>query len=181
MLELIIGPMGSCKTSLLFEKIGECLQRKMKCLYINYVNDIREVSQNLSGITTHSLNPVKLNENITCLHVDKLENVNIEEYEAIAIDEAHFYPDLYQFVNKWTNDKLLYVAGLNADSNMKPIGQIHLLISIADDIIHRKAICAKCQNMNKNASFTARICEDKSQFHVGGFSDYIPVCRFHFF
>lgn len=183
-LHLFVGPMGSSKTTKLFEYLGECYIRGLKCLYINYEKDIRQdVAQNINEVaTTHSPNPVNLHKDIDRLRVCKLDQVDIRDYKAIAIDEAHFYPDLFDMVKKWLDSGIIiFCGGLNADSEMNDIGEICKLYCIADDITYLKSICKYCDIIVKNASFTLRLCTDQSQFHVGGMSDYVPVCRFHYF
>ena len=187
-LELIVGPMGSSKTMFLFERLGECFIRKMKCLYINYINDNRDVEQDIcQAATSHSPNPITLNKDIQICKLERLSDYDYTDYDVIAIDESHFFPDLYEQVTKMLEcGKVIYCAGLNGDSDMKEIGEIYKLYAIADNIIHRKSICRDCFEMNnniivKNASFSKRICDNKDQFHVGGMKDFKPVCRYHYY
>lgn len=186
MLQLIVGPMGSAKTTKLFKKIGERYILGDRCIYINHISDNRkDVAQSNDCSTSHSPNPVSLNSNITKKSVNFLNEININSYDAIAIDEAHFYPDLYETIKNWleNNKVIIFCAGLNADSNMNDIGQINKLYCKADEIIYLKAFCGKCDNktsLNKTASFTIRLCTDINPLHVGGMQDYMPVCRRHY-
>jgi len=189
-LELIIGPMGSGKTTKIFEKLGECFIMGYKCVYINHNSDIREAYQCIGEnvATTHSPNPVGLNTNIENKSVYNLEELDLESYQVIGIDEAHFYDDLFTVVKHLLSQgKMVYCAGLNCSSEMENIGQISMLYNISDNIIFERALCKRCYRENrnkhciiKNASFTKRLCQSKEKIHVGGMTDYEPVCRFHY-
>lgn len=78
--------------------------------------------------------------------------------EVILIDEAHMFPDLVEGVKalKGIAIKIL-VAGLDADSDMKPFDNIMRLIPYADKVTKRSAICVHC---GKSAPHTFRIDEN---------------------
>jgi len=106
--------------------------------------------------------------------------------EIVIIDEAQFFPDLYQFIESQLkhihlSNKIFIVAGLSGDFAMNPIGDIIKLIPLADEIIKLNAYCIKCKD-GTIASFSKRKnTPDSSQIIIGNNDVYIPVCRFHYY
>ncbi len=190
-LELIVGPMGSDKTSTLFKRLGEeYVMGQRRCLYVNHTDDDSRLCMQKIGnyASSHSPNPVSLNENITTQTVCLLGTIDVTQYDVIAVDEAHFFDDLRTSIKGWlTLGKVVYCAGLNASSNMEDIGQISLMFSMADKIVHKKAICTQCEKamkyigkVPKTATFTYRKCTNKRTLYAGGMDEYMPVCRYHY-
>jgi thymidine kinase len=145
-------------------------------LIINHAKDIRYSSD--AAVVSHN------NEREVAVSCSKLSDMfNMPTYataDIIFIEEAQFFPDLYDTVFKAVeNDyKHLVVAGLDGDYLRQPFDTIKL-IPIANDVIKLKALCAICKNGNP-ALFSKRL--DSSVFTrevVGGADKYIPVCRHH--
>ena len=96
--------------------------------------------------------------------------------EVILINEGQFFPDLEEFVKiLLTNDKKVYVCGLDGDFERKKFGQILNLIPLCDKVTKLTSICSLCKNGNPGI-FSKRISDEKEQTLVGS-DNYIPVCR----
>jgi thymidine kinase len=116
--------------------------------------------------------------------LSELTNTDVyEKAEAILIDEAQFFDDLYDFVVQACNvhGKQVIIAGLDGDYLRKPFGNgdILKLIPQANHIKKLSALCMICADGKTAAPFTARICAATEQTVVGAGDKYISVCRRH--
>ena len=102
--------------------------------------------------------------------------------EIIVIEEAQFFPDLYQFatISADIKNKIVIVAGLSGDFKREPFGDILKLIPHAEGIKVLNAFCLECNN-GTPAYFTKRINKKNiDQTFVGSDKDYVAVCREHY-
>jgi thymidine kinase len=111
-----------------------------------------------------------------------------KDAKVIAIEEAHFFNDLYDFVIAAVEEdnKHVICVGLNGDYLRKPIGEIGRLIPLADTITKIDALCVYCKEP-RSAIFTRRFVHSPrggeasgKQIIVGGADIYEAVCRRHF-
>jgi len=190
-LELIIGPMFSGKTSRLVEIYKQCKFCNINVAVINHSIDNRYDEELLS---THD--QVK----IPCIKTDKLmdlwsEYIDLEKTicnlsyiprikdrlqigisSVILINEGQFFPDLIDFVQLLlTNNKKIYICGLDGDFERKKFGQILDLIPLCDKVYKLTSLCSLCKDGNKGI-FSMRLTNEKEQTVVGA-DNYIPVCR----
>lgn len=170
-LVLILGCMFSGKSKALMSKINEWKAIGKKCIIINHTFDTRCGEE----IRTH--------EGTTC-NATKLATLDeFEEwkkYDVIGIDEAQFFPDIVSFVKRFIEHDIQVVcAGLSGDYQRKPFETICGLISLASDIIHKKALCVHCANGNP-AIFSKRLVSVEQRVLTGGVDTYEPVCLVHF-
>ena len=173
-IHLIIGCMFSGKSTELIKIINKYKLLKRDVISINHIYDKRYGE---NKIISHN------KEEVECIQIEKLLDLtNTKEYiesEIIVIEEGHFFEDLYDFVMlSCSKKKIVYVAGLSGDYEMKPIGQILQLIPCCDSIKKLSALCLEC-NDGTDAYFSKRVTNNKKQILVGS-SEYIPVCRIHF-
>jgi thymidine kinase len=187
-LELIIGPMYSGKTSRLVEIYKQCKFCNISVAVINHSIDNRYDDELLS---THD--QVK----IPCIKTDKLldiypndicidsdissiprinDKLKIATSSVILINEGQFFSDLEEFVkNLLSNNKKIYVCGLDGDFERKKFGQILDLIPLCDKVTKLTSLCSICKNGTPGI-FSKRITNEKEQTVVGS-DNYIPVCR----
>lgn len=126
---------------------------------------------------------------IDFISLNKLSDLDLEQlaqYTVIGIDEAQFYPDLFDAVSYFVRvmHKTVYVSGLDGDSSMKKFGQVSDLSCIAETYIKLSAVCGDCVNETgqfRDAAFTKYVGSAKkdSQLLVGGLEVYAPRCRDH--
>lgn len=186
---IFFGPMWSGKTTKLCEVLTMHADVGLNVLYINYIGDIRETEKSSKDMTTHHSSFKELTDKITKTRTDELRKVNVDDFEVVGIDEGHFYSDLDDEVRKWVleKNKIVYIASLDGDFRMRPIGKAHNLVSICDPgkIIKMPAICMNCIKQTKpysriqlvDAGFTAKIAGSmEQQKEVGGKDKYIPLC-----
>ena len=167
-LTLLVGCMFSGKSTELIRRV-KCLKSiGHTVLVINHSNDNRYST--VEEVVTHSGNAMK------AIKTDTLDSVDVRDYDLIAIDEAQFFPNLFENILKFLNlKKKILVAGLISDYRREPIGQVLHLISKADEIVQLRAYCAICKN-GTLASFTKRISKETEQVVVG-VDKYVAVCR----
>ena len=187
-LELILGSMYSGKTSRLVEIYKQCKFCNISVVVINHSIDTRYDDELLS---THD--KIK----IPCIKTEKLFDIypydlNLEKgvqnipritdkfkivaCEVVLINEGQFFPDLEEFVKiLLTNDKKVYVCGLDGDFERKKFGQILNLIPLCDKVTKLTSLCSVCKN-GAPGIFSKRITLETEQTVVGS-DNYIPVCR----
>ena len=196
-LSLIFGNMYSGKTTKINSELIEFSQKGFNVIKIIHSCDDRpELESNGYFGSTHNPLFKGLPCKITCVKAATLNSVDVSSFEIIGVDEAQFFPDLYEVVKDWVDNKRKHVrvAGLDGDSNRQKFGQILDLIPLADDCIKLRAKCKFCIDHLKSigvdpdhytsgyeAPFTKRIVESTEQVLVGGASMYVPVCGYHYY
>lgn len=192
-LTIIFGPMFSGKTTRLIQELTRFMDvtnksHNTKCLLINHVFDTRNETV---GISSHGSSFKGISDLIDIAKTDNIDDVNVNGYDVIGIDEAQFFNQL-DTIYKWISaNKIVIISGLIADAFMKPFGKINTLITYADNIIQCHAICSECiKNRDKiitpdalagmKAPFTFRLIASVEQISIGASDKYIPVCRFHY-
>ena len=107
----------------------------------------------------------------------------IDTADVICIEEIQFFPHTVDTIRYLvdTLQKQVCCAGLIADYQRKPFGDVFQLIPLADEVIHLKALCTVC-NDGTPGIFTQRLAsvQDDSQVLVGEREAYRSVCRCHY-
>ena len=182
MLTVITGPMFSGKTSRLISLIDSNIIADLGTLIFKPSNDTRYDVTNT--IRTHtgrfspamSVNKDKPMQILNCLLTCEDEQFSVDD---VAIDEVQFFNKngICQLVNHllFIEKKHVIVAGLPNDFEGCAFGGMPVLMSMADEIISLKAVCAKCKKIN-GATRTFRKTKDTTQTVVGGADIYEPRC-----
>ena len=170
-LEIIIGPMFSGKTSKLLSLYK---QYKFCNIPIAVINHSADTRYHDSMLSSHD------KEMIPCIQTDKLENIttneSVDNSEVILINEAQFFPDLYNFVVNMLNfNKKIYISGLDGDFERNKFGEILDLIPLCDKVTKLTSLCGLCKNGTPGI-FSLRLTNEKEQTLIGS-DNYIPVCR----
>ena len=180
-LEIVVGPMYSGKTSYLVEQYKKYKYIGKNVICLNYVDDIRYGSEELS---THDL--IK----IPCIFVNQLSDIwsnpshpnysDIRNCDIILINEGQFFADLKSVVLDMIercdgSQKSVYISGLDGDYCRRTFGQILDLIPFCDRVTKKNALCANCRD-GTPAPFTHRIIKSTEQIVIGT-DIYMPLCR----
>ena len=179
---LLLGPMFSKKTRRLCEELGTLTDVGMKCILINHIDHARETTYGDKWISTHNSHYTPLSKSITVTLSSSLSGVNVDDYDIIGVDEGQFFNDLEETVRDWVfnHNKIVIIASLDGDFNLRPFGQVHNLESICEqnNVVRLTAFCQPCLGQKKlvNASFSKRLGSGTAQKDVGGKDKYIPVC-----
>nr|QBK91152.1 MAG: thymidine kinase [Pithovirus LCPAC202] len=182
---IYIGPMCSGKTLKINNELTMASDTGLKVLRIGHKDDIRNTASVdvENGITTHHSQFMKLSTKIKSVLVSKLSEVDPNGYHVIGIDEGQFFPDLYLQVKNWVLNlgKIVYIASLDADSNLELFGQVTKLIPIAETVTKKTARCIFCLENESGLIITpavSTVCkvEKVGQTLVGGLESYSPAC-----
>lgn len=172
-LSIVIGSMFSGKSTELLETINCCKQNQQSYIAINHSFDIRYGNNKIINHNQKSEESLMLNK-ISDLELKKLENIDY-----LLIDEAHFFEDLYNSINKCIKNYPclnIKLVGLDGDFQQKVFnnGQLLKLIPLADEV---KKLYSQCYNCSNKAPFTKRFTKSKQQVLVSSKEDYQPSCR----
>lgn len=168
-LTIILGPMFAGKSS----ELHRCLQRSImggsKCLLIKHAWDKRYASGKFTSVTHSKVS-------FPCISANKLENIPIEKYDVIGIDEGQFFSDLVSFTTSLLfQDKTVFIASLDGDADMNVFGHTLELIPKANAIKKLTAICVGCGD---EAPFTKKLSgKANGQVDVGAADKYVATCR----
>lgn len=168
--------MYSGKSAELLRRLSILAHMGLSTLYVNHVIDTRS----LADFSTHS-NIMRLPTGVDSMKISSLEDIPVEKYDVIGIDEAQFFKNLYSFCTTVvdTHGIKLVVAGLSGDSYQRPFGEILTLIPVCDELTKLYAYCMWCIKNNRvtPAIFTLRLVDCTDEFMVGSEKEYASVCR----
>lgn len=169
-LEVICGPMYSGKTTHIINMGKKLKSIGKKVLIINHAIDDRYTNED--SLCTHN------GDRYSCMKVETLENVNVNGYDVVLIDEGQFFSCLKKYALHWCETLKLHVivAGLVTDAKRKRFGDILSLIKYADNVIFKYAYCSLCKDGTK-AIFSQNKQNNTEQISVGGAEKYTAVCR----
>ena len=176
-LELYLGSMFSGKSSAVISAVRRNTVIGINVLCITHKMDTRYKENAIVSHNGESFPAVAVEELLPLL---KTEEFRIIEF--IVIEEAHFFPDLKQFVITAVDvlHKNVLCVGLDGDFERKPFGQILDLIPYCNKITKFKAYCSICRD-GTEACFTHRIsAESVDQVSIGGADQYQALCRSHY-
>jgi len=170
-ISIILGCMFSGKSTELIRRVSRYTSIGIQVLLINHINDTRTGN----SVKTHS--GAKLSAKKFANLMESTQTSAFIESKVIAIDEAHFFGDLLQFVKYAEKfNKIIIVSGLDGDYKREPIGDILKLIPMCDDVVKLKALDMVDKN-GTEAIFSKRIVDGDQQILVGAQESYIAVSR----
>jgi thymidine kinase len=172
-LHVCIGPMYAGKTTRLIETFEDMVNDDKKTIVLTHSSEIRYSIEKLS---THD------EKHISCFKYNTIDtfiqekNDDIVSTDAILIDEAQFFPDLFEKVLYMVNkmNKHVYVFGLDGDFQRNKFGQVLDLIPQCDTVEKLHSTCNECK---EPAIFSHRMLESDEQVLVGSQDIYQPLCR----
>ena len=178
-LELVLGPMFAGKSSVAVTRIRRARVLGWNTFIITSALDTRYGTP--GSITTHD------KEGIPAVGLKTLKEAytfgEFHKASFVVVEEAQFFPDLYEFVQMAveTYGKNVVVIGLDGDSDRKPFGQVLELVPMADTVTKLSALCKRCGN-GTAATFTALVkgSVKSDQVCVGGSEMYEAMCRTHY-
>ena len=169
-LKIIMGNMFSGKTTELVRRLKRYEVIGKHILVINSSKDTRCLEHVLR---THD------NMKFDCIKTDDLNELNYQDVDVIAIDEAQFFIGLKVFVEKvLKRGKTVILTGLDGDYKQGKIGEIIDCIPLADKVFKLSAMCMECMD-GTHGPFTKRIVDNDEINLIGGKDMYRAVCRKH--
>jgi thymidine kinase len=172
-LHVCIGPMYAGKTTKLIETFENMMSDNKKVIVLTHSSEIRYSIEKLSTHDQKHISCFKYNTIDTFIQEKK---DNIISTDSVLIDEAQFFPDLFEKVLYMVNkmNKHVYVFGLDGDFQRNKFGQVLDLIPQCDTVEKLHSICNDCK---EQAIFSHRINESNEQVVVGSQDIYQPLCR----
>lgn len=174
---LILGPMFAGKTTRLLERVKQ-LEESVNANVLLLKSD-KDTRYAKDKVVTHD------GRGRECFPVKSLELEVVvktvgerkwNECDVVAVDEAQFLTNLYEFcrVAADEHDKIVLVAGLNGDFKRETFGEVQETLPLCDSVTKLTAKC-KC---GRPALFSKRIVNvGDGQELVGGADKYLPACR----
>lgn len=171
MIEIITGPMFSGKSEELLRRLRTLSYAKFNSLIIKPKYDNRFSENEIvsrCGLKHKTFSIKKIEEIYNLL--------NKQKYQAVLIDEAHFFGlDLINIADDLANKGyLVIIAGLDQDYQRRPFEPIPSLMAIAETVTKLQAICVVCQNI---ASTSYRKAKSDDLNYLGDYNEYEARCR----
>lgn len=114
---------------------------------------------------------------IPAISMSSLCTINVDEYDVILIDEAQWFTDLPEFIERnYGKNVRVYVAGLISDFKQRKFGAIADILHLVSDIKWFSAVCDVC---GSDAGLTKRRGSDETRDIPGGTDKYYTVCAKH--
>ena len=170
---IYLGPMFSGKSSELIRQCKRYSAIGKKVLMVNHTIDVRTED----FIETHDKNrKIAIKTTSLCKLIE--DNI-VDNYDVICVDEGQFFDDLRDFILKLEHtDKIMYIAGLDGDSERNPFGQMLDCIPLCDTVIKLRALDMIDCDGNMKAPFTKRYNKNtNAQIQVGAKEYYKAVSR----
>jgi thymidine kinase len=170
-LDIILGPMFAGKSSRILSIVSRYASLGMSVLVVKHASDVRYGNED--DVITHD------QRRVPCIRVENLNEVRLEGYQVIIVDEAHFFYGLVDFVNQVVdrNRCNLFLVGLDGDSRRRPFGELLECIPLADRVERITAFCRSCANGTPGLFSHRRQGPRDRQVIVGGSDVYETLCR----
>ena len=159
------------KSSRILSIVSRYASVGMSVLVVKHASDVRYGNED--DVITHD------QRRVPCIRVESLNEVQLDSFQVIIVDEAHFFPGLVAFVKRVVEDhgRSLFLVGLDGDSNRRPFGELLECIPLADRVERITAFCRSCANGNVGLFSYRRQGPQDQQVIVGGADVYETLCR----
>jgi len=183
-LRVVVGPMFAGKTSEIQSVVRRygCLGKRVLVLTADIDTRYQDGGSSVTAIVNHDRAAVPATAVSISGLMSVLETPDFAEATAIVVDEAQFFVGcLIPFVVAAveSHGKHVVVVGLDSDAGREPFGDVLALITKADVVEKKTALCRRCGD-GTAAIFTRSVSIRDSQVAVGGADMYEPVCRHHY-
>jgi len=177
-LTVIAGSMFSGKTEDLIRRVRRALYARRRVQVFKHALETRS---EMEEIHSHDGNP---HEAIAVSSSEELLDL-VEEYtDLVALEEAQFFDRRIIEVCERLADAgyEVIVTGLDMDFRGEPFGPVPALLSVADEVVKLRAICAVC---GREASRSQRLIDGEPApasaptILVGAQETYEARCRHH--
>lgn len=175
-LTVILGCMFAQKTTELVRYIRRYRSIGHSVLVVNHSLDDRYGG---GGVVTHD---EKRESGVMASYLAELdEAVRSGTYQVVVVDEAQFFPDLFDHITRWADECTvqIVVAGLDGTFARDPFGDLLRLVPHAEEVIRLSALCVHCRDGSK-AIYSRRKKTIDTVTMIGGGDMYEAVCRKHY-
>jgi thymidine kinase len=183
-LRVVVGPMFAGKTSEIQSVVRRygCLGKAVLVLTADIDTRYQDGGSSVTSIVNHDRTAVPAVAVPVTGLMSVLETPEFAAATAIVVDEAQFFVGcLIPFVVAAVEEhgKHVVVVGLDSDAGREPFGDVLALITKADIVEKKTALCRSCGD-GTAAIFTRSVVSKERQVAVGGADMYEPVCRRHY-
>ena len=175
-LELYVGPMWAGKSSTVLGTLRRYKSIGWNILVLTAAADTRYGTE---MIVSHDQDKYPARSVKSLLPLSSESDYTTAQL--IVIEEAQFFPDLYDFVITAVEKDAKHVicVGLDGDSDRKPFGDLLRLVPLCDKLTKLTALCSECKD-GSPALFSFYKNLKSTQVAVGASDHYEPLCRKHF-
>lgn len=178
MIELILGPMYSGKTTELFRRLE---RHKIAGRHVVMLRPVMDTRHRLTHEGLHSKD-VDIELPWPVMSVDTLDAQSLMEYDVIGIDEGQFFPALIAPLGQGgildlvvcPNPKYVIISALNGTSELNVWPTVQALIPHVERLDFLAAVCVDC---GADAHFSFYIVGKQHAVSVGGEGEYVALCR----
>jgi thymidine kinase len=173
-LDIVIGPMFAGKSSRILSIESRYASLGLRVLILKHASDNRFGYHD--DVITHDLRRVPCRR---LLVLNEVEDETLARFDVVIVDEAHFFPGLVEFVTRIVEHhrKVLFLVGLDGDSNRRPFGELLECIPLADRVERITAFCRRCANGTPGLFSHRTHGPHDQQVIVGGAGLYETLCR----
>lgn len=176
-LEIICGPMFSGKSEELIRRLRRAIIAKQRAMTFKHALDNRFSFDCVASHTGDKIDAQAIDTPERILEFVKKGGVDV-----IGIDEVQFFANSIVYVvdELVHSGKRVIAAGLDLDFKGIPFGPMPTLLTLADEVMKLKAICAIC---GKDAPFSQRLIDGKPAKYtdpiilIGAQESYQARCR----
>lgn len=169
-IEVICGPMFSCKTETLIRRLRSAEIEGQRVQAFKPALDRRYHETRITSHSAQSIDAVAVDG------VSKLESLVRDDTQVVGIDEAQFFGSFIVTVAKRLSGRgvRVIVAGLDMDYLGNPFDPMPQLLAVAERITKLTAVCARCGG---EATRSYRIAGGHELVQVGSADAYEARCR----
>ena len=170
--------MFSNKTNLMIMRVNDLRAQNKTVIVLAWLSAIRRDVEGQDVLCSKSLTPT------SCVRTDGRQLMQYLDraagYDVVAVDDAHFFTDLTEFVDHLVYDHhrtvLLSTLLEDKNGNLWENGVDRIFFS-AEEAIRLNSVCAFCYQ--KTAVHTIWVGEKEQEgvVVVGGEEKYKPICR----
>lgn len=180
---IALGPMFSGKSTFLIHEINRAMFANLVCVIIKYTGDTRYDEYQI--ISHDFIKPNMLPGGRSFVHkcatlTDDIKlNGYLKDVDVVAIDEAQFFPDIFEFVRDllYKHNKTVFIASLDSWHNSDPCLPVIRLVPYAERVKKLMAVCGDCKRDNATRTYKSVIEQDTSLIQIGGSSMYSALCE----
>ena len=169
MLTLVLGAMGSGKSSEIQRQLDRCRLAGGSSVFLHPLVDTRKVAHrvNLEQYASRTIHSATVEESAALI-------LSIAP-KLLVIDEAHFFPDLVNCVAFALAGMQVVVGALNGKFDGTPWLSVCALLPHATRITHLTSVCLKCGD--DNAVYSYRLdSSNREDVCIGSENEYEARC-----
>lgn len=171
---MYVGPMFSCKTSMLLLNLEKYRYQKKKYVVFKPTIDDRYSTDKVSSHGGNSIGSVVVNSGADVL--EHLSNLD-EQPQVVAVDEAFMIPGIAEaLIYLYKLGMTIVVSTLDMSATGKTFHEPQLMLPWATKIEKLSSVCTVC---GSNAYYTYKKTIGGDEIEVGSHETYEPRCFSH--